>query len=141
MYDVIGSALDRFDRLARFADGFDVDLNRQEPLPATQRYSDFLLRSAWLSGVDKMLAAVVPYMRIHASLTDAIREAGATDHPYAKPLGPDAGGASSGARTVQRLLDTLADDTPKVRHAYRYAVQCLVDLLGALSPEGVQAAG
>ena len=34
-------------------------------------------------------------------------------------------------RSLHLLLDELAEDTPKVRDAYRYAMQCEVDFFSA----------
>lgn len=109
-----------------------VDLRETEPAPATRRYTDFLLATAWSHEAGLTAAAMAPCMRLYAFLGRQIAKDGIRDHPYAgwirtysspefEPL----------AKQLERLVDRYAEALPATYSTYRYAMLCERDFFQA----------
>lgn len=105
-----------------YAARWDVDLSSVEPAPATLAYTDFVLATASLGGVDVLCAALTPCMRLYAFLGQSLS---ARPHAtyvewvetYADPQ------FESLAVTLEDLLDAYAHDSPGIRTTYRRAMK------------------
>ncbi len=110
---------------AKYSTDLGIDLSNVEPLPAARAYTDFLLRTAWHNGVDQIVAAMVPCMRLYAFLGQKLAPCVHREHPFHKWIATYSGDEFEAlAAELEALLDALAQDTPEVRDAYRYAMQC-----------------
>jgi thiaminase (transcriptional activator TenA) len=105
-----------------YAARWGIDMAGVEPSPATLAYTDFLLSTAATCGLDVVLAAMTPCMRLYAWLGASL-DAGAAGH-YAEWVQTYADPGFDGlASQLEGLLDQHADDSPPVRRAYRRAMR------------------
>ena len=114
---------------ARYAETLGIDLDRVTPYRATQAYTDFLLATAAHAGLDEIVAAMTPCMRLYADLGAELsaETAGGSraSHPYREWIETYSGGEfQAAAARLEGLLDRLATDRPAIREAYRYAMEC-----------------
>ena len=129
---LMGGILDELNLHASYAAEWGVNLSNVQALPATKAYTDFLLCTAWHHGVDESTAAMVPCMRLYAFLGAELAEYQHSGHPYDDWIKTYCGKEFQAlAAELESVLDSVADDTPRVRDAYRYAVQCELDLFSA----------
>lgn len=115
---------------ASYAARWDIDMTAVEPSPATLAYTDFLLATAATGNLGTVLAAMTPCMRLYAWLggqldADAAGQYGEWVRTYADP------GFEELATQLERLLDDHADDDPRVRSAYRRAMQLELDFFSS----------
>jgi thiaminase/transcriptional activator TenA len=128
----IEGALRELELHASYARQLGIDLATVRPYAATSAYTEFLLATAWHSDAGRTLAAMTPCMRLYAHLGQALAPANHPEHPYAEWITTYASREFDElARQVEQLLDELATDTPAVRDAYRYALQCELDFFSA----------
>jgi thiaminase (transcriptional activator TenA) len=107
---------------ASYAGSWGIDMADVQPLPATLAYTEFLLATAGTQGLDVIYAAMTPCMRLYAWLGTSL-DADAAG-PYAQWVQTYADpGFEETARSLERLLDEQAADTPAVRDAYRRAME------------------
>ena len=134
---LIGGVRDELRLHAAYAAELEIDLSRVQPNPACRAYTDFLLATAWHRSLGEVLAAMTPCMRLYAFLGQELllRIGGhgkVKVHPYGRWItaysGPD---MQDLADHIDSLLDRFSKDTPAVRQAYRYAMQCEVDFFSA----------
>ena len=124
--------LDELKLHAKYSKDLGIDLSIVEPLPAARAYTDFLVRTAWHNGVDQIVAAMVPCMRLYAFLGQKLAPCVHSEHPFQKWIATYSGDEFEVlAAELEALLDALAQDTPQVRNAYRYAMQCEVQFFTA----------
>ena len=101
-----------------------IDLDRVEPLPSTLAYTDFLGKSAWHDGFAVTLAAMVPCMRLYAFLGQQFAADGLPDHDYRDWIETYSSDEFEElAGKLEALLDGAGEDSPRVRGAYRRAMQ------------------
>jgi thiaminase/transcriptional activator TenA len=130
--DLMGGVLEELALHRHYAQSLGIDLNTVEPLPAAHAYTDFLLRVAWSAGVDEIVAAMTPCMRLYAWLGTELAPQLYDDHPYGDWIKTYADPEFEAlARRLEVLLDDIALDTPAVRAAYRYAMICERDFFAA----------
>ena len=134
---LIGGVRDELRLHAAYAAELEIDLSRVQPNPACRAYTDFLLATAWHRSLGEVLAAMTPCMRLYAFLGKELllrvgRQGKVKVHPYGRWItaysGPD---MQDLADHIDSLLDRFSKDTPAVRQAYRYAMQCEVDFFSA----------
>jgi thiaminase/transcriptional activator TenA len=116
-----------------YAARWGIDMAGVEPSSATLAYTDFLLATAATSGLDVVLAAMTPCMRLYAWLGASLDAAAAGPYgewvqTYADP------GFDDLASTLEGLLDQHADDSPAVRRAYRRAMHLEVEFFDSALP-------
>lgn len=115
-----------------YAAAWGVNLRLVEPEPATRRYCDFLLATAWGSDAGLTTAAMSPCMCLYAFLGQQLSQNGVPDHPYADWIrtysSPEFGHL---AQRLESLADCYISTTPLVHSTYRYAMLCELDFFQA----------
>lgn len=135
---LMDGVLEELELHASYAEELDIDLEDVEPTPATRAYTDFLLRTAWTGEAGEILAAMTPCMRLYAHVGHELEEHVEPDHPYGEWIRTYASEEFHAlAEKMEHLLDELAESTPAVRDAYRYAMSCEVEFFSSvLKPAG-----
>jgi thiaminase/transcriptional activator TenA len=132
LHRFMGGALEELELHASYARKLGNDLEDVQPLPACRAYVDFLMHTAWQRGPDVTLAAMAPCMRLYAFLGQQLAPQQRPGHPYGDWIDTYSSAAfATLADQVDALLDEVAADTPAVRAAYRYAMQCELAFFGA----------
>ncbi len=131
-HTLMAGVLDELKLHASYAAKMGIDLSGVQALRATRAYTDVLLRTAWHCGVDEITAAMAPCMRLYAFLGSELADDRHPDHPYIEWITTYSGEEFQAlAAEVESLLDVEAEDTPKVRDAYHYAMECELDFFSA----------
>ena len=125
--DLLGGVREELNLHASYARRWGVDLSAVVPTPATAAYTDFLLATAALGGVDLTCTAMTPCMRLYAYLGQQLAS-GPVNDQYAEWVNTYADPAFEAlATTLEGLLDTYASDTgpalDKARATYRRAMR------------------
>jgi len=132
LHRLMGGTLDELRLHEEYAGSLGIDIRRVRPYPCVQAYTDFLLRTAWHEGPGETVAAMTPCMRLYSWLGRALRAEEKPGNPYHRWIETYSGDAFEAlARELEGLVDRLCDDTPAVRDAYRYALQCEVEFFTA----------
>ncbi len=138
----MGGVLDELRLHEDYAASLAVDLENFRPHPATRAYTDFLLRTAWTAEVGEIMAAMTPCMRLYAYLGQELALAGHSQNPYREWIETYSSEKFEAlAAGLESLLDELAEGTPGVSLAYRYAMRCELDFFSASLGEGRWADG
>lgn len=115
-----------------YAAQWGVDLRVVSPNPATRRYTDFLLATAWGYDVGLTAAAMAPCMKLYAYLGQELAKNGIPEHLYADWKSTY---SSAEFATLVQQLKSLLDcyvGAPAIAHStYRYAMQCELDFFQA----------
>ena len=131
-HDLMSGVLEELALHRSYAHSLGIALSTVEPLPAARAYTDFLLRVAWSAGVDEIVAAMTPCMRLYAWLGAELAPQLHDDHPYGDWIRTYAAPEFEAlARSLEALLDATATATSAVREAYRYAMVCERDFFAA----------
>ena len=131
-HNLAGGVLEELRLHEAYAAAWEVNLRSVEPQPATRRYTDFLLATAWSSDVGLTSAAMSPCMRLYAFLGQQLAQGGVPDHQYAnwirtysspefEPL----------AQQLESVVERYTSATPQVHSTYRYAMLCERDFFQA----------
>ena len=119
-----------------YAETLRISLRDVLPNWACKAYTDFLLRTAWNSGLDEILAAMTPCMKLYTYLGAELAASGLPDHQYRDWVATYSSNEFSGlTRKIEDLLNEQAADTQRVRDAYRYAMTCELDFFSAVFEE------
>lgn len=114
-----------------YAAAWGVNLHSVEPEPATRRYTDFLLATAWGSDVGLTTAAMSPCMCLYGFLGQQMAQGG-PDHQYADWIhtysSPE---FRQLAQQLESLTNRYTSATPQVNSIYRYAMLCERDFFQA----------
>ncbi|MCG0238741.1 MAG: TenA family protein [Bacillota bacterium] len=95
-----------------------------EPAPATQAYTDFLLRVAWSEPVGRIAAAMTPCMRLYAYLGQALRPHLNPASPYREWVETYASDEFEAlARRLEDLVDRYDDGAPETAAYYQTAMR------------------
>ncbi len=131
-HHLAGGVLEELRLHESYARQWGVDLASVRPSPATRRYTDFLLATAWTHDVGVIAAAMSPCMRLYAFLGQELAREGVPDHAYADWIrtysDPD---FETLAGQLEDLADRYAQPTSLVRDTYRYAMLCERDFFEA----------
>lgn len=115
-----------------FAATWEVNLRAVQPQPATRRYTDFLLATAWGSDVGLTTVAMLPCMRLYAFLGQQLAFGGVPNHKYADWIytynSPE---FEQLAQQLETLAERYTSATPQVHSTYRYAMLCERDFFEA----------
>jgi thiaminase/transcriptional activator TenA len=115
-----------------YAAEWSVDLGNVEPAPATRRYTDFLMATAWGSDASLITVAMTPCMRLYAFLGQQLAHTGIPDHPYADWIGTYSHQEFEKlAQKLESLTDQYTKITASVKSIYRYAMLCERDFFQA----------
>ena len=127
-HELAGGVLHELTLHEGYAAQWGVDLRSVQPGPATRRYTDFLLATAWSQTVGVTAVAMLPCMKLYAFLGQALAASGIPNHAYADWI------RTYSSAEFEPLAVQLADVseryatlTPLVRATYRYAMQCEID--------------
>lgn len=131
-HTLAGGVLEELRLHEGYAAAWKVDLQTVEPAPATRRYTDFLLATAWGSDIGTITVAMSPCMRLYVYLGQQLARNGIPDHPYADWIrtysSPE---FDQLAQKLESLTERYASATPSVRSTYRYAMLCERDFFEA----------
>jgi len=128
-----GGVLEELKLHQGYAAEWGADLSAVAPAPATRRYTDFLLATAWGADVGLTAAAMSPCMRLYAFLGQKLAEGGIPEHRYAGWIRTY---SSADFEPLAQQLDRLADryassEVPVAHSTYRYAMLCERDFFQA----------
>ena len=115
-----------------YAAEWSVDLGNVEPAPATRRYTDFLMATAWGSDASLITVAMTPCMRLYAFLGQQLAHRGIPDHQYADWIRTYSHQEFEKlAQKLESLTDQYTKITASVKSIYRYAMLCERDFFQA----------
>lgn len=115
-----------------YAAAWGVDLQQVQPGFATQRYTDFLLATAWSQEIGLTAVAMAPCMRLYAFLGRELAAKGIPEHGYSDWIRTySSSDFDHLAQQLERLVDQYAVPTVATQSAYRYAMQCEHDFFQA----------
>lgn len=131
-HDLLAGVLDELKLHESYAATLGLDLEDVEPYGATSAYTDFLLRVAWHNSLAEIITAMVPCLRLYSFLGNELSASLRPEHPYEDWIKTYSGDEFKElCSRLESLLDEVASDSPNVRHAYRYAMQCELDFFSA----------
>ncbi|NJM90538.1 MAG: TenA family protein [Hydrococcus sp. RU_2_2] len=108
-----------------YANQWGVNLQDVKPAPATRRYTDFLLATAWGSDIGVTAVAMSPCMRLYAFLGKQLAQNGIPKHQYADWIKTYSSQEFEAlAQLLESLCDRYATANDVVRETYRYALLC-----------------
>ena len=132
-HDLLGGVIEEKKLHRTYANKLGISLEDVLPKWACKTYTDFLLRIAWNSGVDEILAAMTPCMKLYNYLGTALVANGLPDHQYRNWIATYSSNEFGElTRRIEDLLDRHAIDTRPIRDAYRYAMTCELDFFSAV---------
>lgn len=131
-YTLAGGVLEEIRLHEGYAAEWGVDVHSVEPGPATRRYTDFLLATAWQHEIGLTAVVMSPCMRLYAFLGQELARNGISDHAYADWIRTYSSQEFENlAQQLERLADRYADATPLVRSTFHYAMLCEQDFFQA----------
>lgn len=117
---------------AKYAENWGVDLVHVKAAPATRRYTDFVMATAWGFDAAMTVTALTPCMRLYAWLGRELAKTEPPAHLYSDWIHTYSGEEIDGlACQLEGLVDKYAADTPQIRTIYRYAMECERDFFQA----------
>ncbi|MUL39491.1 TenA family protein [Gloeocapsopsis dulcis] len=129
-HDLANGVLEELRLHESYATAWGVDLHNIEPQPATRRYTDFLLATAWGSDIGLITAAMSPCMCLYAYLGQQLGSD--SEHSYIEWIrtysSPEFGQL---AAQLESLSDRYTNTTPLTHSTYRYAMLCERDFFQA----------
>lgn len=131
-HDLMGGVFEELRLHGEYSTTLGIDLENVKPYAATLAYTDFLQRIAWHGSLSEIIAAMVPCMRVYQHLGNELAASLRANHPFQdwiKTYASDDFGQL--CAQLESLLDEIASNTPSVRDAYRYAMQCELDFFSA----------
>lgn len=115
-----------------FAATWKVDLRAVQAQPATRRYTDFLLATAWSSDVGSTTVAMLPCMRLYTFLGQQLASSRVPSHEYSNWIYTySAPEFEQLAQQLETLTERFTSPTPQVHFLYRYAMLCERDFFEA----------
>ena len=131
-HELMTGALDELKLHASYSAKLGIDLDDVKPFPATSAYTDFLLRVAWHGSLAEIITAMVPCLRLYTHLGNELTPSLRPKHPYEDWIKTYSGDEFRQlCARLESLLDEVVSDSPVVRDAYRYAMQCELDFFSA----------
>ncbi len=132
LHALADGVLDELKLHGNYAAQWGVDLEAIAPAPATRRYTDFLLATAWSSATGLTAVAMCPCMRLYAFLGQQLAAEGLPSHDYADWIATYSSGEFEQlAQALEDLVDRYAEDSAIARDTYRYALICERDFFTA----------
>lgn len=131
-HSLAGGVLEELRLHEDYASQWDINLSQVEPAPATRRYTDFLLATAWGNEVGLTAVAMSPCMRLYAFLGQQLALKGTPTHRYAEWIRTYSSPVFEQlAGQLERLANRYTTATDTVRSTYRYALLCEQDFFTA----------
>lgn len=111
-----------------YAVEWGIALGATQASAATQRYTDFLIATAWSQEMGLTAVAMAPCMRLYAFLGQELVRNGLPEHRYASWIrtysSPD---FEHLAQQLEQIVNQHASESPRVASTYRYAMRCEYD--------------
>ncbi len=121
--ELLVAVFDELELHRGYATRWGVDLE-PEPLPATQSYCDFLLRTASLEPVGHIASAMTPCMRLYAFLGQQLLPKLNPESPYREWVETYASqDVEALASRLERLLDRFGGEPEELSRRYRRALE------------------
>lgn len=123
-HNLAGGVLEEIRLHEAYAKTWGVNLQSVEPDPATRRYTDFLLATAWGGDVGITTAAMSPCMSLYGYLGEQLSQGSVPDtyadwiRTYSSPEFKQL------AQNLESLANRYASATPIIHSTYRYAMLC-----------------
>jgi thiaminase (transcriptional activator TenA) len=96
------------------------------PQTTTQRYTDFLITTAWNEEIGIILIAILPYLRLHLELALNSTQATRPSQIYSNWRNPyGSRGFQDIVSTVEALVDRYATQSEARYSTYRHSLLCL----------------
>ena len=116
-----------------YAAKWGVNLRIAKPGIATRRYTDFLLATAWGSGVGLTAAAMTPCLLLYAFLGQELAKPNIPEHAFSDWISTY---SSLEFEILAKRLESFVDRyavplTPEIEATYRYAMVCEWDFFQA----------
>ncbi|NJP11837.1 MAG: TenA family protein [Leptolyngbyaceae cyanobacterium RU_5_1] len=109
----------------RYAVSWGIDLQKVTSDTATQRYTDFLLATAWGQEIGLTAVVMAPCMRLYAYLGQEIAKSGIPNHTYSDWIRAYSNSEFGElADRLEDLIERYAHPVPAVYSSYRYAMKC-----------------
>jgi thiaminase/transcriptional activator TenA len=132
LHSLAGGVLEELRLHEGYAAAWGINLRSVELEPATRRYTDFLLATAWSGDMGITTAAMSPCMGLYNFLGQQLAQGGVPEHDYADWIrgysSPEFGHL---AQQLESLTDRYTSATPSVHSTYRYAMLCERDFFQA----------
>lgn len=124
-HTLAGGVLEELRLHEAYATAWGVNLRSVTPEPATRRYTDFLLATAWGSDVGLTTAAMSPCMCLYGFLGQQLAQGGVPNHPYTDWIrtysSPE---FEQLAQQLESFADLYTTAAPNTHLTYRYAMLC-----------------
>lgn len=131
-HTLAGGVLEELRLHQGYATQWGVDVHNVEPGPATRRYTDFLLATAWQHQTGVTAVAMSPCMRLYAFLGQELARNGIPDHAYTDWIRTyNSQEFENLTQQLESLADRYANATPLVRSTFHYAMLCERDFFQA----------
>ncbi|MCG8586216.1 MAG: thiaminase II [Pirellulales bacterium] len=131
-HDLMSGVLEELKLHESYATKLGIELENVRPYAATSAYTDFLLRVTRHNSLAEIIAAMVPCLRVYTYLGTELSAFLRLEHPYEDWIRTYSSDKFRElCSRLEALLDEVASDSPTVRHAYRYAMQCELDFFSA----------
>ncbi|MFW6357598.1 MAG: TenA family protein [Chroococcales cyanobacterium] len=115
-----------------YAMQWGVNLHDVTPSPATRRYTDFLLATAWGNDIGLTAVAMTPCMRLYAFLGQQLAQGGIPHHQYSDWIETYSSPEFEVlAQQLESVTDRYVTLTQTVKDTYRYALLCEQDFFTA----------
>lgn len=131
-HTLAGGVLEERQLHAGYAQTWGLSLDTIHPGPATRRYTDFLLATAWSQTIGVIAVAMSPCMRLYAYIGQSLATQGIPSHHYGdwvKTYSSD--DFEPLAAQLEAIVDQYSSDTPLLRDTFRYAMLCERDFFQA----------
>lgn len=115
-----------------YAQQWGVEITSVTPSPATRRYTDFLLATAWGSPVGLTACAMTPCMRLYYFLGTQLAQNGIGNHQYSDWIKTYSDPNFKELVVIlEELVDRYATSPKDANINYRYALLCERDFFSA----------
>ena len=117
----------------KYARDWDVNVDLVDPSPATRRYTDFVMATAWGYDTGLTVTALTPCMRLYAFLGQTLAKQSSLPHAYTDWIETYSSREIEAlACDLEALVDKYADpENSLTADTYRYAMACERDFFQA----------
>ena len=123
-----------------YANKWGVNLENITPGFATQRYTDFLLVTAWSNNIGAIATAMTPCMRLYAFLGQELAKPEIPEHQYSDWIRTYSSQEFEYlAEKLEQVTDCYADSIQEAESIYSYAMLCERDFFQAAWEMGTEA--
>jgi len=127
-----GGVLEELKLHQNYAAKWGVNLSTISCSPATRRYTDFLLATAWSNTAGLTAVAMAPWMRLYAFLGQELAKTGIPEHQYSDWIRTYSSPEFTPLVTqLEQLIDQYTEMTETTESNYRYAMLCERDFFQA----------